>query len=49
MGLLGSDLIVNNPGIGAIHGYGRSTEGVSNLRQVAAIEIESGIAFDSDV
>ena len=49
MGLLGSDLIVKDSGIGAIRGYGKSIEGWAFLRQAAAIEIESGIAFDNDV
>lgn len=49
VGLLGSDLIVNDSGIGAIRGYGRAIKGWACLRQAAAIEIESGKAFDNDV
>lgn len=49
VGFLGSDLIVKDSGIGAIRGYGRSIGGWASLRQAAAVEVESGIAFDNDV
>ena len=48
VGLLGSDQIVNNSGIGTIRSSGTPIEEVAYPRQGAAIEIESGIAFDND-